>query len=83
MVTKSTGSITTVAGTGMSGFSGDGWRTTSAELKTPQSVAVDASGNIYIAVGNRILIVAKSTAIIMSLAGDVSSAFIGVKDRQL
>jgi hypothetical protein len=76
MVTKSTG-IITVPGTGTSGFSGDGWPATSAELKTPQSVAVDASENIYIAVDNRILMVTKSTAIIISLSDDGSSAFSG------
>ena len=41
--------IDTVAGTGVSGYSGDGGLATSAELKKPQGITVDASGNIYIA----------------------------------
>jgi uncharacterized protein (TIGR03437 family) len=43
------GIITTVAGNGISGYGGDGGQATSALLNGPQSVAVDASGNIYIA----------------------------------
>ncbi|MBA3916827.1 MAG: hypothetical protein H0X25_23870, partial [Acidobacteriales bacterium] len=45
----SNGIITTVAGTGVAGFSGDGGPATLAELDYPQAVAVDTSGNLYIA----------------------------------
>lgn len=45
------GVITTVAGTGEQGFSGDGGAATSADLDSPVGVAVDASGNIYIVLG--------------------------------
>jgi sugar lactone lactonase YvrE len=43
------GTITTVAGTGAQGYNGDGIPATSAELSLPSAVAVDAAGNIYIA----------------------------------
>ena len=47
-VTVSTGIITTVAGSGIPGYSGDGGPATSAELYAPMGVAVDSAGNIYI-----------------------------------
>ncbi len=43
------GTITTIAGSGVAGFSGDGGPATSANLNYPQGVAVDAQGNVYIA----------------------------------
>ena len=43
------GVITTVAGNGTAGFTGDNAAATSAELSNPTGVAVDASGNLYIA----------------------------------
>ncbi|MBT9333387.1 chitobiase/beta-hexosaminidase C-terminal domain-containing protein [Paracidobacterium acidisoli] len=48
-VTASTGIISTVAGDGVSGYAGDGGIAVSAELNAPEGVAVDHSGNIYIA----------------------------------
>ncbi len=43
------GTITTVAGNGTGGYSGDGGLATEAELYYPSGVAVDALGNLYIA----------------------------------
>ena len=43
------GVITTVAGTGKSGFSGDGGPAIEAELGAPAAIAMDADGNVYIA----------------------------------
>ena len=74
LVTKSTGIITTVAGDGTRGYTGDGGLATSAGLNAPLGFAVDASGNIYIADTNndRIRLVTKSTGIITTVAGDGS-----------
>ena len=43
------GTITTVAGNGNRGYSGDGGSAKRARLNTPTAVAVDAKGNLYIA----------------------------------
>ena len=53
---NSTGIITTIAGTGEYGNSGDGEAATSAQLSWPYGVSVDISGNVYIAdtFGNKI-----------------------------
>jgi sugar lactone lactonase YvrE len=48
MVTKSTGKISTVAGTGVQGNTGDNGPATSAELNEPSEVAIDASGNLLV-----------------------------------
>ncbi len=48
-VDRSTGLISTAAGTGTSGYSGDGGPATLAELNKPEDVFVHSSGDIYIA----------------------------------
>ena len=66
-----TGLITTVAGSGWWGFAGDGGPATSAQLTSLEGVAVDASGNLFIAdsYNHRIRRVAAGTGIITTVAG--------------
>ena len=82
-VIASTGVIFTVAGTGKRGFSGDGGAATSAELDAPMSVAVDDSGNIYIAdTGNNLIRkVTASTGIISTAAGGLNMPFAVAVDK--
>jgi sugar lactone lactonase YvrE len=71
------GSITTVAGNGTPGYSGNGGPGTSAQLRFPHGVAVDGAGNLYIAdtYNSRIRKVAAATGIISTVAG---TAFVGL-----
>jgi hypothetical protein len=51
---STSGIITTVAGTGTIGRSGDGGQPTDSRLNNPRGVAVDGSGNLYLAENSRI-----------------------------
>ncbi|HML16094.1 MAG TPA: hypothetical protein VK419_03675, partial [Bryobacteraceae bacterium] len=70
--------VTTIAGNGISGFSGDGGAATSAELSVPSGVAVDSLGNVYIADSrnNRIRKVSPS-GIITTVAGNGAPGYSG------
>jgi tetratricopeptide (TPR) repeat protein len=57
------GTITTVAGPGTGGYSGDGGPATSASLASPTGVAVDATGNLFITDHERIRRVALKAAL--------------------
>jgi sugar lactone lactonase YvrE len=73
----SNGLITTVAGNGTSGFSGDNGPATSAQLSQPPGVAVDFVGNLYIAdyFNNRIRKI--SNGVITTVAGNGMQGFGG------
>ena len=70
-VTALTGIITTVAGTGVAGYNGDGITAKSAQMWSPGGVCIDVYGNIYISeIGNhRVRKVTALTGIITTLAG--------------
>ena len=72
------GVITTVAGSGNDGYGGDGGPATLAELSSPMGVAVDVSGNLYIAdrLNNRIRKV-DPRGIITTVAGNGEQGFSG------
>ena len=71
-----TGTITTVAGTGESGFSGDNGPAVDARLNFPHGVAVDGAGNLYIAENHRIRRVDPSGTI-TTVAGTSERGFSG------
>jgi trimeric autotransporter adhesin len=72
------GIITTLAGNGTKGFSGDGGAATSAHLNGPQGVAVDGAGNLFIAdTGNNRVRTVSPAGIVTTLAGDGTSGFSG------
>jgi sugar lactone lactonase YvrE len=68
------GTITTVAGTGESGFSGDGGPATLAKINDSEGIAVDAAGNLFIADQHnyRVRRVDAVTQVITTVAGDGS-----------
>ena len=70
-ISSTSGIITTVAGTGEDGFSGDGGLATSATLSRPRGLAVDGRGNLFITdSGNeRVRRVDAATGIITTVAG--------------
>ena len=72
------GRITTIAGTGSAGYSGDGGAATSARLNTPHGIAVDAAGNVYIAdPPNQRIRRVDTTGRITTVAGTGSSGYNG------
>lgn len=71
-----TGVISTVAGTGTPGFSGDGGPATKAQFKQPHSIALDGRGGIYVAdIGNhRIRRIDLVTGTVETIAGNEKKA---------
>jgi streptogramin lyase len=68
------GVISTVAGSGTPGYSGDNGPATSAELCSPSGVAVDSLGNLYIADScNNVIRRVSTTGIITTVAGDYTA----------
>lgn len=78
-VDKRTGVITTYAGTGQRGFSGDGGPASQAQLREPNALDFDPKGNLYIAdvSDNRIRRVDRETGIITTVSGTGKREFTG------
>jgi len=78
-VSAESGVITTVAGNGTNGSSGDNGSATNASLASPNSLAVDCSGNLYIVDtdNNRIRKVSADTGVITTVAGNGTYGFSG------
>jgi sugar lactone lactonase YvrE len=74
---STTGVITTFAGTGVSGYSGDGGKATSAHLWFPYGVTADSTGNVYIAdSGNNVIRKVNTAGTITTFAKDTSLALL-------
>ena len=72
------GVMSTVAGTGVSGFGGDGGPAANAELSVPSAVAVDSAGNVYIAdTGNNRVRVVTTDGNINTIAGTGDASYNG------
>ena len=72
------GIVTTVAGNGTAGYSGDGGAATGAELNWPGAVGLDAVGNLYIAdQGNNRIRKVDTNGIITTVAGNGTNGYSG------
>ncbi|MBV8634039.1 MAG: hypothetical protein JO002_06090 [Burkholderiaceae bacterium] len=70
-ISHDTGIVTTVAGSGVAGFAGDGGLATAAALNAPSAVAIDRQGNLYIAdTGNDRIRKVTRDGVIHTFAGD-------------
>jgi uncharacterized protein (TIGR03437 family) len=77
-VISSTGIITTVAGNGTAAYSGDGGTAINASLNSPAGIALDNSGNLYVAdQGNNRIRMVSSAGTITTIAGNGTVGFSG------
>jgi hypothetical protein len=72
------GIISTIAGTGTAGYSGDGGPATQAQMRSPIGIASDSAGNLYIAEQvNNIIRKVSAAGIITTVAGNGTQGFSG------
>jgi hypothetical protein len=78
-VVKATGNITTIAGNGTAGSSGDGGLATAAELNGPVGVAVDTAGDLFISDSGNHMVreVLETTGDIITVAGNGKAGYAG------
>ncbi len=77
-VDASTGIVSTIAGTGTAGISGDNGPATSAQLNRPVGIALDSAGNLYIADSfNAEVRMVNASGIISTVAGNGAANFSG------
>jgi hypothetical protein len=76
---NTSGTITTYAGTGLTGYSGEGGPATAADIGFPYGLAVDGAGNVYVSLyfDNRVCKINVSTGIITTVAGNGTAGFTG------
>ena len=77
MVDLTTGLITTLAGTGTPGDTGDGGFAFQAQVDATSGLAVDAANDVYFSQGDVVRKVDQSTALISTVAGTGTSGFAG------
>ena len=73
------GTISTIAGTGVAGFSGDGGAAAQAMISLPTAIAVDSSGNVFFADSNnnRVREVVAASGTIQTVAGNGEQGYSG------
>ena len=78
-ITARSGTISTVAGTGIASYNGDGQSAVSADLSSPYGLGLDSLGNLYIAdsANNRVRLVNASTGVISTVAGTGEGSYNG------
>ncbi len=79
LLNGTTGLISTYAGTGSTGFNGDGMHRTMTSISLPRGLALDLGGNLFVADAgnNRIRMVSATTGSVSTVAGGSSQGSAG------